>query len=314
MIVVVGESLIDIVERGQGGRPDERVGGGPLNISVGIARLDQPAMLVTQYADDERGARILAHLQASDVEVVSASTESGRTSTATARLDDSGAASYAFDLEWTLPHQELPACDALHVGSLGTTLEPGRGSVLDLVDQAWGHDVFISFDPNLRQAFLEDADQAWRDVEALADHATLVRMSDEDVALMQPGADPADIARVLLSGESTRLVVVTHGARGAAGYLDGPDGVSEVWVDAPVVDTVDTVGAGDSFMAALLAILAEDGALGTYGDGAMPGDEAGVRRLLAGAAAAAAITCSRPGADPPTRRDLQRGWPGPVNG
>lgn len=306
MIVVVGESLIDIVFPSGGGEPSEQVGGGPLNIAVGLARLDQPAMLITQTGADAYAERILAVLRDNGVEVVSAPTSTGRSNTATAHLDARGAATYDFDLEWTLQHQELPPCDALHVGSLGTALEPGRDSVIDLVDRAWGRDVFISFDPNLRGQFLGDPEQAWRDVESLAERAALVKLSDEDVELMHPGADPADIARSLLSGERTELVVVTYGAEGAAGHAEG----AQVRVEAPSVDTVDTVGAGDSFMSAVLGILHEDGALGSYGEGAMPNDEAALVRLLGGAGAAAAITCSRRGADPPTRQELPAGWPG----
>lgn len=306
MIVVVGESLIDIVLDGSGGAPSEEVGGGPLNIAVGLARLDVPAMLITQTGDDAHGRRILARLAENDVEVVSAPTSTGRTNTATAHLDASGAASYDFDLEWTLRHQDLPHCDALHVGSLGTALDPGRDSVLDLVDRAWGRDVFISFDPNLRRQFLGDPEQVWSDVSSLGERAALVKLSDEDIELMHPGADPADIARSLLSGERTELVVVTHGAEGAAGYTDG----AEARVPAPRVDTVDTVGAGDSFMSALLAIMHEDGALASYGEGSMPTDEAALTRLLSGAATAAAITCSRRGANPPSRPELPDDWPG----
>ncbi|MGI9157651.1 MAG: carbohydrate kinase family protein [Marmoricola sp.] len=306
MIVVVGESLIDVVVADRTGAPSEQVGGGPLNIAVGLSRLDEPTLLITQIAEDAYGARIFERLRDNEVEVVSDLPTNGRSNTATAHLDGTGAAGYDFDLEWTLGHHLLPACDALHVGSLGTVLEPGRDSVLDLVEQAWAHDVFISFDPNLRPAFLDDAELAWLDVESLADRSTLVKLSDEDVQLMHPGADPADVARALLGGDRTELVVVTHGSAGAAGYVEGV----EVWVEAPIVDTVDTVGAGDSFMAALLAILHSEGALSSYGEGAMPTDEPALARLLRGAATAAAVTCSRRGADPPTRADLPDGWPG----
>jgi fructokinase len=306
VIVVVGESLIDIVVTNDAGEPSEQVGGGPLNIAVGLARLEQPALLITQTGEDAYAERILARLRDNGVEVVSAPTKTGRSNTATAHLDAGGAASYDFDLEWTLPHQELPPCDALHVGSLGTALEPGRDSVLDLVDRAWGRDVFISFDPNLRPQFLGDPEQVWRDVESLAERAALVKLSDEDIELMHPGADPAAVGRSLLSGERTELVVVTHGAQGAAGYVAG----AEARVPAPRVDAIDTVGAGDSFMSALLAILHDDGALGAYGEGGMPTDEAALVRLLSGAATAAAVTCSRRGADPPSRQELPEGWPG----
>ena len=303
MIVVVGEALIDIVA-GNDGRREELVGGGPLNIAVGLSRLDQPALLITQTGDDAYGEQIASYLHRNEVELVSGPTSTGRTNTATATLAADGSASYAFDLEWTLQHQELPRCDALHVGSLGTALEPGRGTVVDLVEQAWAHDVFISFDPNLRTQFLGDREQAWRDVESLADRSGLVKMSNEDVDLLHPGADPADIARSLLGGDRTELVVITHGASGAAAYTKN----AEAWVDAPRVDTVDTVGAGDSFMSALLAVLVAEGAIGAYGAG-MPDAEASLTRLIGGAALAAAITCSRRGANPPTRAELPDGWP-----
>ncbi len=231
MIVVVGEALIDIVA-GDDGRREELVGGGPLNIAVGLSRLDEPALLITQTGDDAYGEQIAAYLHGNEVELVSGPTSTGRTNTATATLAADGSASYAFDLEWTLQHQELPRCDALHVGSLGTALEPGRGTVVDLVEQAWAHDVFISFDPNLRTQFLGDREQAWRDVESLADRSGLVKMSNEDVDLLHPGADPADIARSLLGGDRTELVVITHGASGAAAYTKN----AEAWVDAPTVD------------------------------------------------------------------------------
>jgi fructokinase len=304
VIVVVGEALIDIVE-GEGGKHEELVGGGPLNIAVGLSRLDHPALLITQTGHDAYGEEIAAYLHGNDVELITGPTTTRRTNTATATLAADGSATYAFDLEWTLQHQTLPACDVLHVGSLGTALEPGSHTVSDLVEQAYARDVFVSFDPNLRAQFLGDPEQAWGDVQSLADRAGLVKMSDEDVALLHPGADPADIARSLLGGDRTELVVVTHGAQGAAAYTSR----AEARVDAPKVTTVDTVGAGDSFMSALLAILLDDGSLESYGEG-LPHDEAALERLLRGAAQAAAVTCSRRGANPPTRAELPDGWPG----
>ncbi len=303
MIVVVGESLIDIVM--DAGKPKEFVGGGPLNIAVGLARLDQSALLITQTGHDDHADLIFEYLHDNEVAVVASPTTSGRTNTAKATLDGNGVADYDFDLEWTLPHQELPRCDVLHVGSLGTVLEPGRASVLDLVDQAWGRDVVVSFDPNLRAQFLGSPEQAWRDIEAIGERATVIKMSSDDVDLVHPGANPADIARALLEGERTEMVVITHGPDGAFAYLDGG---LEVHAPAPSIRLVDTVGAGDSFMSAMLAILMDKEALTSYGPG-LPSTAAGVREVISGAATAAAITCSRPGADPPWRKDLPRHWP-----
>lgn len=304
MICVVGEALVDVFTAPDGS-VQETVGGSPLNLAVALARLDVPAYLVTQTGTDDRGERVVEHLTRSGVEVLAAPTPSGRTPTARVRLDDTGSPSYAFDLEWSLPAQELPACDALHVGSLGAVLEPGRNSVVDLVEQAWQRDVFVSYDPNVRAEFLAEPDQVWRDVAALGERASLVKLSSEDVALLHPGADPEDIARSLLTGERTELVLLTHGGEGATAFA----GDLSVHVAAPVVDVVDTVGAGDAFTAAVLAILFEDGAMGAYGPG-VPHDERALRRLVEGAVEVAALTCSRRGADAPRRADLRAGWPG----
>ncbi|MDQ6933691.1 MAG: carbohydrate kinase [Actinomycetota bacterium] len=303
MIVVVGESLVDIVVDTDADST-ESVGGSPLNVAVGLGRLEVPVLLLTSLGNDSRGGQVVSHLSASGAELLATETRSGRTSTAVARLDTNGRASYEFDIEWALPDQDLPACDALHVGSLGTVLEPGRNSVLDLVDQAYARDVFVSFDPNVRAGFLDDRSGTWRDIESIAERANLVKLSGEDVELLQPGADPEDIARSLLTGERTELVVVTQGERGASAYTQQ----TLASVPAPRTRLVDTVGAGDSFMAALLTILLESDALSAYGAG-VPDDEPGLTRLLHGAVSAAALTCSRRGANPPLRSELPADWP-----
>ncbi|MGN6252039.1 MAG: PfkB family carbohydrate kinase [Marmoricola sp.] len=304
MIVVVGESLVDVLPDEAGGEPVERVGGSPLNVAVALGRLDVSCLLITEIADDDRGEAVVEAVTASGCEIVAAPSATGRTATATARLDHQQDATYDFDLTWTLPPQELPACDALHVGSLGTLLDPGRTSVLDLVDQAWARDVAVSYDPNLRPAFVEDRDSTWRDVEALAERCRLVKVSEEDVALLHPGADPGDIARSLLAGERTELVVLTRGRHGATAFA----GDLEVTVEPVPVTVVDTVGAGDAFMAGLLTVLLESGALGGYGPG-MPADPDRLRVLLGAANQVAALTCAQRGAQPPLRAALPPRWP-----
>lgn len=303
MIVVVGEALVDV-----GTGPDgthETVGGSPLNVAVALARLDAPAALITELGTDDRAAHVRAALEGAGVEVLASPTRDGRTPTATV-LDDGGEPVYAIDLTWDLPHSELPACDALHVGSLATVLEPGRDSVLDLVEQAWARDVFVSYDPNVRAGHLTEHDHshAWHDLEALADRAQLVKLSTQDVAFLHPGADPDQIARALLTGERTELVILTRGAAGATAYADG----IAVHVAAPGVEVVDTVGAGDAFTAAVLTVLLEQGALASLGPG-LPRDEAGLEALLRAAVEVAGLSCARPGADPPTRHDLRPDWP-----
>ena len=301
MIVVAGEALVDVVVDADGD-VEESPGGSPLNVAVGLSRLDVRATLVTQVGHDEHGGLIVAHLSGSGVELVGVPPSDGRTSTAVARLDAQGLARYEFDLEWSLPRQELPPCHALHVGSLGTVLEPGRASVLDLVEQAVAREVFVSYDANLRESFLPDRDLARRDVEALAARCTLVKLSDEDAELLAPEVDPDDLARALLTGERTELVLLTRGSKGATAFL----GDLEVTTLPRSIEVVDTVGAGDAFMAATLAQLAD---LDAFRLG-LPTTQADLERLVAGSVEVAASTCERRGANPPRRDELPEGWPG----
>ncbi len=304
MIVVAGEALIDVVLDAEGDST-ETPGGSPLNVAVGLARLEVPATLITQVGHDEHGGLVVQHVTSSGAEIVEVPTLSGRTSVATAHLDATGAASYDFDLEWSLPRQELPACHAVHVGSLGTILEPGCESVRDLVEQAVVRDLFVSFDANLRASFVEDHDAAWVGVRDLGARCTLVKLSDEDALLLRPDADPDDVARDLLAGDRTELVLLTRGPDGATAFTSG-----HVVHGAPrPVEVVDTVGAGDAFMAATLAQLHDLDAYSRPGPG-VPVDEASLARLVAGCIEYAAMTCERRGANPPRRAELPTGWPG----
>src|SRR5919112_4934589 len=237
--VVVGESLVDIVVPADGGPRENAVGGSCLNVAVGLARLDVPTTLVTRIGDDELGRMVLDHVRDSAVVLSGDSVvPGGVTSTATAYLDEHNAATYDFEFDWKLPAQELdPDAIGVHVGSLGTVLQPGRGSVLDLVRRAGDAGTFVSYDPNIRPFFLDDPDAAWRDVVELGQDARLLKLSDEDLTLLRPGADAEAVCRELLAGEETELVVLPRGSQGAVGFTDG----ATVEVAAPPTDVVDTV-------------------------------------------------------------------------
>jgi fructokinase len=303
VIVVAGEALIDVVIDHEGDF-SETPGGSPLNVAVGLARLEIPTTLISQVGHDEHGGLVVQHVTGSEAEILAVPTSSGRTSVATAHLDESGAASYEFDLEWSMPRQDLPPCHALHVGSLGTLLDPGRESVVDLVEQACARGVFVSYDANLREAFVDDRLRTKRQVEELAARCTLVKLSDEDAALLDPEVDAADVARALLGGERTQLVLLTRGAAGATAFT----AQGETSVRPRPVEVVDTVGAGDAFMAGTLAQLADLDVLRQPGPG-VPTLEEDVLRLLRGAMEVAALTCEQRGANPPRRQDLPPGWP-----
>ncbi|QWZ08433.1 carbohydrate kinase [Nocardioides panacis] len=305
--LVVGESLVDVVVPSDGSPRHDAVGGSCLNVAVGLARLDVPTTLVTLLGDDALGRLCADFVRASGVTLSEGSVVPGRTtSTATAHLDEQHSATYDFDLVWDLPAQELPDdLLGIHVGSLGASLQPGRAAVVDLVRRAVEDDVFVSYDPNIRPAFLDDREAAWADVVEIARLARLVKLSDEDLRLLRPDTPEEDVCRELLSGTDTELVILTRGAEGAVAFTDG----ATLPVPAPPTDLVDSVGAGDSFMAATLAMLCDWGVVAD-GEGAVRAlDDDRVRLLVRGAATAAAVTCSRRGANPPTRQDLPTTWP-----
>lgn len=297
--VVAGEALVDIVVLTDGDRY-ETPGGSPANVAVGLARLGVPTLLLTRLGDDRRGQDVAAHLRASGVVLAETSAAAGgTTSTATARLGSDGAATYDFDLSWDLPSQRLPDALGLHVGSLGTLLEPGREAVLDLVRQAAERGVFVSYDPNVRPALVDDPADLWPAVRDLASMCTLVKASDEDLTALRPGESVQAVAEKLLRGDRTELVLVTLGARGARAHHRR----GTVDVAAPKVTVADTVGAGDAFTAGALAALTHRGA----GLESLTLEQ--LRSLLVDAMAVAAVTCSRRGANPPTRRELPTTWP-----
>jgi fructokinase len=296
--LVVGEALVDVVVPA-GGSARRSPGGSPLNVAVGLARLGISTTLMTEVGDDELGRLVLDHLEGSGVAVYPGSVLGDRgTSTATARLDGAGAASYDFDLSWELGPRDLPEdVTALHVGSLGAALRPGRDQVVRLVQQAAERGLPVTFDPNARPSLTPEADAAWRDALEVAASASVVKLSDEDLDFLAPGTSPDELAATLLAG-GTRLVVVTFGGGGA--FAASPEAV--VRTASRPVEVADTVGAGDSFMAALLAVVVEHGL-----------DALGADRLeqyVAAAHEAAAVTVSRPGADPPRREELPQAWPG----
>ncbi|MDR7188725.1 fructokinase [Microbacterium sp. BE35] len=321
-IVVVGEALVDIVHRADGA-VEEAPGGSPANTALTLGRLGRRPTLITSLAGDDRGGRVRQWLEESEVEVVAVA--SARTSTAVAHLDAGGAATYAFDLAWDLGAdaarlEELAgAADVVHVGSVAAVLEPGAGHVAALVRSVRGRAI-VTYDPNIRPSLVDDPDRVRERVAGLIELADVVKASDEDIRWLHPGRDVRHVAREWVD-RGPRLVVVTLGSDGAIGVT--ADG--EVTVPAVQTRVVDTVGAGDTFMGVLIdSIVGSDelreslataggswahaaggSARRASGAGRGRGDRSSVvESLLERSAHAAAITVSRPGADPPRRAEL----------
>ena len=300
-ILVVGEALVDVVVRPDGST-SEHPGGSPANVALGLARLGRETHLLTTLGQDERGRAVLDHLAASGVRVVDGTVQPGSTSVATATLAEDGSASYVFDLHWDLPELALPPEPlAVHTGSIGAVLAPGAARVEQVVRGARPTST-TTYDPNLRPDVMGSPDAVRAQVEALVSASDVVKFSDEDAAWLVPGVPPEELAaRWLQQGPS--VVVVTMGGAGMYALCRA----GEVSVQAPRVDVADTVGAGDSAMAALLDGLWEHGLLGGAAREALTAVRTDVlEQVVRHAVSAAAITVSRPGADPPTRADLAR--------
>jgi len=299
-VLVVGESLVDVVES-QGDR-SAHPGGSPLNVAFGLSRLDVATVFATEFGSDPYGDAIRAHLEGAGVEVVrstpSGSTPSGATSVATARLDASGAADYTFALDWRFDASGFGVPALLHTGSIAAVHEPGASSVRRLIEEL-SADTLVSYDPNVRPAVMPGPERTRELVAWYCRKAHLVKLSDEDAAWLFPGWDPRAVLDWVLA-QGARVAVLTCGAEGS--ILRSPS--AEVTVAARATAVVDTIGAGDAYMAGLIW-----GALNILGlEHLRSGDVSRSELAALGdvASAVAALTVARRGAEPPTLRELQR--------
>ena len=302
MLTVIGEALIDEVLR-PGAQPVPHVGGSPLNVAVGLARLGHPVEFLGRYGRDSYGELIAAHLHGNSV-LTPLAADARPTSVARAELAADGGASYQFQLAWDLPEvsaQQLQATTVLHTGSIAAMLAPGAETVHRAVLSARGH-ATISYDPNCRPSIITDVAVAREHAEKFVHLADIVKASDEDLRWLYPELDPLEAAKNWLDyPDGPALVVVTQGEGGPWGVV----AAGATSVTAPLVEVADTVGAGDSFMAALISAIVDREL-----DGAQRREQ--LRRLstqdlseiLLFAARAAAMTVSRPGANPPSKDEL----------
>ncbi|ABW16367.1 fructokinase [Parafrankia sp. EAN1pec] len=191
-VIVVGEALIDIVHRADG-TVTETPGGSPANVALTLGRLGVPVRLVTQLADNAGGRAVRAWLVESGAQVSAQIPDGGRTSTAIARLDATGAATYEFDVTWSITVPELGAVGALQVGSLGGLLVPDANAVASLV--AAVGDALVSNDPGIRPSLIGDPVAARSRVERLVAAAAVVKASEGDLRWLYPLASPVHVAR-----------------------------------------------------------------------------------------------------------------------
>lgn len=308
MFVVCGEALFDVFASGDtptGLTLDARIGGSPFNVAVGLARLGQPVAFMGGVSRGFLGERLLRALREEAVDPACVQLLDAPTTLSLIGVDGRGVPSYSFYgagcADRLLPLEaldSLPATtQAIHFGSYAMVVEPVAASQRALVEREHRQRV-LAYDPNVRLNVEPDLNR-WRDtLDWMAQRIHLLKVSDEDLGLLYPGVPHAELA-ARWRAAGVAMVVVTRGGDGACGYPadGGPLPIAPV----PVA-VVDTVGAGDTFQAAMLTALAERGQLNTTALRHL--DAASWREVLGFAARAAAITCGRRGADLPRRGEL----------
>jgi fructokinase len=304
LILVCGEALIDVIHNGDGTQRSVP-GGGPFNTARALARLGVPTAFLGRLSNDVFG-RELADLLVSDgANLELSSVGSEPTTIAVAEVDNAGLAEYEFLVEGTsapnltldmVPARLSPDVRAIHLGTLGLVLQPMASTLVELIRRERDGRV-VMIDPNVRIGLASDGEYRDR-LQAMISQSTIVKTSDADLAWLYPGMGYEDAADRIL-GDGARLVVVTLGAQGAFAAHRG----FHLAVDAVHVDVVDTIGAGDAFGAALLAWLHDHDAIQPD----LHLEKEAVKDALDFACLAAALTCSRAGADPPWKSEM-RAW------
>lgn len=305
MIRVVGEALIDLVIKPDG-EVASALGGAPFNTARAAARLGADVEFGGTLSVDRFGS-MLANQLAADGVVVTAPRTDLPTTLAAAELDDDGAASYRFYIDGTsAPVLAADAPDAnsenpatvFFTGGLALVLQPMAETVLGMIENA-DADALVVVDLNCRPKVIGDRDAYVETVRRALARADMVKVSDDDLEYLDPGADPIDAARALLDA-GPKVILLTAGAAGTS--IVTSDGVVEVPVGELAGPLVDTIGAGDTFGGGFLAWWHAAG-LGRSGIT----HEALVQAVRA-AQAAAAVVVTRQGADPPHRSDLPADW------
>jgi len=307
MLLSCGDALIDLLPVSATDGRDALVpvvGGSCLNIAIGMARLGAPTGFVGGISTDLFGRMIADHALASGVDLRHAVRSDYQTTLAFVRMIG-GEPHYAFYDAQTASQNwryqpggiAFDQLDAVHLGSTTLVGEHGATEALMLARDARGR-ATVSFDPNCRPSLVSDKARYLATMQAFIAGADIVRMSDVDFDFLYGGdAFEGRASAMLAAGAS--LVVVTQGTRGARAWHRTAGAVE---VGAPQVKVADTIGAGDSFQAALLFALRAIGRIRPQSLADTTADE--LRRALAFAAACAAFTCSRPGADPPWHSEL----------
>ncbi len=307
MFLVCGEALMDVFATGDtatGMTLDARVGGSPFNVAVGLARMGQPVSLLSSISRGFLGDRLMQALASEGVQTGTVQRSDHPTTLSLVGLDANQIPSYAFygdgAADRQLTPQALSAIPArvrvLHFASYATVVEPIASTLRALIEQGRSR-CLVSFDPNVRLN-VQPVASVWREhLQWMLPRCHLLKISDEDLGLLLPGTQVEVFAAQALA-QGVKLLVVTRGAQGAMAWTQ----TATAHVPSVPVRVVDTVGAGDTFQAALLTWLAEKSLLSASDLDTL--SDLQLESALVFSARAAALTCSRRGADLPRRSEL----------
>lgn len=318
-VLVIGEALLDIFSgihvpgsATSGEESTETVsspGGSPLNVAVGLARLGRKTQLLTRIGSDAFGEKIIAHCRQAGVTLMPGSVTGEPTSTATATLRGDGSANYDFRIVSSYPHppqdsrsrEKLLANPPahLHFGSLGAHLKPGNTAVREWIEFYRGS-ASISYDPNVRLQVTGSPAKMRAEITSLLPLIHIFKASAEDLSALYGNRPASETARELLDA-GVLLVAVTAGKDGLRLFTRQ----HEMTIPAAKATVVDTVGAGDSLMSALIDGLGRISMLGAEDvKGLLRISKAALVSLGSYCATAAGITVTRRGANPPTRKEI----------
>ena len=307
MILSCGEALIDMLPRDTAaGEPAfaPYAGGAVFNTAIALGRLGAPSGFFTGLSTDLFGQSLDQTLAASDVDTALCARSARPTTLAFVRLVN-GQATYAFYDENTagrlLSVEDLPdlpaSIDTLFFGGISLVNDPAATAYETLQARANAAGRVTMIDPNVRPGFIQDAEAYRARIDRMITAADIVKLSDEDLHWLYGDGHPDDLARAILA-KGPRVVFITEGAKGARAVTATQDR----FIAATKVTVADTVGAGDTFNAGVLAALHLHGSLTKAGVAALP--DSTLDAALTLGTRAAAITVSRPGANPPWAREL----------
>ncbi len=306
MILISGEALIDLIpDPDKDFRYDAVLGGSPFNVAIGLGRLGASVAFVSRISNDANGELLAAALVGSNVKLDFVARDAKLSPLAFVMRGTAQTGSrYSFYLDataydgpWPFPKTWPNEARHLHVGSFAAVERHGELVVEALARARMA--ATTSFDPNIRPLVTPDRDKVRAFVERELALTHIVKASEEDLEWLYPGRS-VEASLADWAGRGPLFCVATLGGKGAIAWL----GAHRLDVAAPKVDVVDTVGAGDSFMSALLSAMDRDGALGA--EPAAPSAER-LQGWLNFAAKASAITCTRKGSNPPTLAEVAAG-------